>query len=505
MGTYACEMARQAALGLDHAHRHGVLHRDVKPSNLLLSTQGQVKVMDLGLAIFQEDLASPKPFFSSESLVGTADYLAPELWSGATEIGVESDVYSLGCTLFKLLVGHAPYSDRDAKSKKKAHLAAPLPSVCGESPTIPAELDALVRRMLAKKPGDRFRRIAEVAIALEPFAAEADLRELARKAHGEHSDTQPMAGDRTRLTQIVHSLKWQVSRRMPRPIFLLLLLLLPVVLAASAWWSLRGPEGPKVLIAGDAGNFFWNYDPSKTLLHIESPHTSLISVGSTTRDRGVLETRIIPVMGQPAAGVFYQYREHWAHGTWIQRVEMLGIRPQASGTGHEIYQGTGTKTDLNNGYLTWTFEEHAQGEFKMDEKRKRVDLKLNFVEGKLQSVWCDDKQIRLDGQAAPSPDQTGRPIGPQPRGHDQLLANPVPGMRRKPLEILFFGNLGNRRPIQAMGTGRNDANHTRTIVPVFQAWLLPRDRRRYRRSAHKRYQHAASLRNRLQTFSEEMK
>jgi hypothetical protein len=273
------------------------------------------------------------------------------------------------------------------------------------------ELDALVQRMLAKKPGDRFRRLAEVAVALEPFVAGANLRELARKAGGEHSDTQPMAGDRTRLTQIVHSLKWQVSRRMPRPIFLLLLLLLPAALAASVWWSFRGPEGPKVLIAGDSEHFFWNYDPSKKLLHMESPHTSLISAGSTTRDRGVLETRIIPVMGQPAAGVFYQYREHWAHGTWIQRVEMLGIRRQASGTGHELYLGTGTKTDLNNGYKWWIFEEHTHGKFKMDENRKRVDLKLNFVEGKLQSVWCDDKQIRLEGQAVPGPDLIGKAIG----------------------------------------------------------------------------------------------
>ena len=126
-------MVRHAALGLAHAHEHGLVHRDIKPSNLLLSKKGLVKILDLGLA----RLASEKPADEVSLTVhgetmGTPDYMAPEQWNSAHTAGPAADLYALGCTLFHLLTGKPPFAG-DAQtsftSKMKAHVLTPPPSL----------------------------------------------------------------------------------------------------------------------------------------------------------------------------------------------------------------------------------------------------------------------------------------------------------------------------------------------------------------------------------------
>ena len=105
----ACELIRQAALGLQCAHEHGMVHRDVKPSNLMLTPDGQVKIFDLGLAKLRTTPSSGPEMTGTGQKMGTAGYMAPEQLADCRAVDIRADIYSLGCTLFKLLTGHAPF------------------------------------------------------------------------------------------------------------------------------------------------------------------------------------------------------------------------------------------------------------------------------------------------------------------------------------------------------------------------------------------------------------
>src|SRR5262249_12259469 len=110
----ACEYARQAALGLQHAHEHGLVHRDVKPANLLVSAPGgRVKILDLGLVRRQPSAMTGRESDLAAtwegSLVGTADYMAPEQARNPRSVDIRADLYSLGCTLYELIAGRPPF------------------------------------------------------------------------------------------------------------------------------------------------------------------------------------------------------------------------------------------------------------------------------------------------------------------------------------------------------------------------------------------------------------
>jgi serine/threonine protein kinase len=181
----ACEIARQAALGLAHIEACGLVHRDIKPSNLMLSRAGVVKILDLGLARLREGPIDEEEATHSGFLLGTADYMSPEQIDTPREADVRSDLYSLGCALFKLLAGHAPFGDKEHSSysqKIDAHRREPPPPVRTLRADVPEALDHLLSRLLAKDPADRPQHPGDVAAALAPFAAGADLRALVRRA-----------------------------------------------------------------------------------------------------------------------------------------------------------------------------------------------------------------------------------------------------------------------------------------------------------------------------------
>jgi tRNA A-37 threonylcarbamoyl transferase component Bud32 len=169
----ACTYARQAALGLQHAHERGMVHRDVKPDNLILAAPpgeaapGVVKVLDFGLAVLAEE--HNDRLTSTNVIMGTPDYLAPEQAEDARNADTRSDVYSLGCTLYHLLTGHTPYPAATAVLKILAHRDQPPPSLLKQRPGVPPGLERVLRRMLAKRPGDRYQTPGEAAAALEPF------------------------------------------------------------------------------------------------------------------------------------------------------------------------------------------------------------------------------------------------------------------------------------------------------------------------------------------------
>jgi serine/threonine protein kinase len=183
----ACELVRQAALALEGVHAYGLVHRDVKPSNLMLTRQGQVKLLDLGLARFEMDPAGGDEVTGAGQAIGTVEYMAPEQLSDSTSVDIRADLYSLGCTLFKFLAGQTPFGGPEYKGpleRLMAHVQKPVPSVWQYRGDVPPALVHVVERMLAKDPNQRFQTPVEVAQALTPLAEGCDLAALLARAEG---------------------------------------------------------------------------------------------------------------------------------------------------------------------------------------------------------------------------------------------------------------------------------------------------------------------------------
>ena len=175
----ACEAVRQAALALQCAHESGMVHRDIKPSNLMLTPQGVVKLLDLGLARIRSDATSAaKELTHTGQVMGTIDYMSPEQGDPTRDIDIRSDIFSLGATIFKLLTGTAPLDQGDEAtpmSKLTSLALGRLPSIGETRNDLPGGLAQVVDRMLAHDPAVRFATPGEVASALEPFCFGAKL------------------------------------------------------------------------------------------------------------------------------------------------------------------------------------------------------------------------------------------------------------------------------------------------------------------------------------------
>jgi tetratricopeptide (TPR) repeat protein len=170
----ACEYVRQAALGLQHAHERGLVHRDVTPRNLMLTEEGQIKVLDFGLACFVSETSLADRAAVAGALLGSIDYMAPEQAADPHAADVRADIYGLGCTLYFLLSGRPPFPEGTRREKIDAHAQRLPPPIESLAKDTPPELLRLLERMLAKSPADRPQTPAEVAAALAPFAATAD-------------------------------------------------------------------------------------------------------------------------------------------------------------------------------------------------------------------------------------------------------------------------------------------------------------------------------------------
>jgi serine/threonine protein kinase len=167
--TRACHYVFQAADGLQHAHEAGLVHRDVKPSNLLVDRGGTVRILDLGLVRFFRDGDNLTGQHAGRNLLGTADYLAPEQALDSHRADVRSDIFSLGVTFFFLLTGRTPFRDGTIAEKLKYHQEhAPLP-VRSLRPEVPAGLARVIDRMIAKDPAERYQTPADVMAALDEW------------------------------------------------------------------------------------------------------------------------------------------------------------------------------------------------------------------------------------------------------------------------------------------------------------------------------------------------
>jgi len=199
--TVACEIIRQAALGLQHAHEQGMLHRDVKPGNLVIAARRTpardgaagtppkapppgwpadplVKVLDFGLARFQAGNADmpvhvpgSTPLTREGHVVGTPEFMAPEQACNSGSIDIRADIYGLGCTFYALLTGQPPFTGPSLLEVMVQHLQSPPPPVALTRPDVPPGVAAVLGRMLAKRPEDRYQQPGDVAEALLPWIA----------------------------------------------------------------------------------------------------------------------------------------------------------------------------------------------------------------------------------------------------------------------------------------------------------------------------------------------
>ena len=189
----ALALAHQAARGLAFAHQHGVVHRDVKPHNVLIDAEGTAKVTDFGIArsIEREDGIT-----ETGTVLGTSDYLAPEQAAGQ-RVDACSDQYSLGALLYELLVGDVPYPAPNIVTAAMRHLNDPVPSVRSARPEISPRVDAVVRRAMAKKPEDRYPTTDALIGALEACILE-ERQEQAAAADGQTEIFQRPSSDAAR-------------------------------------------------------------------------------------------------------------------------------------------------------------------------------------------------------------------------------------------------------------------------------------------------------------------
>ena len=154
---------QQAALGLASAHRRGLVHRDVKPANLLVDTAGRVRVADFGIALPTRDAATK--LTGTGEFVGTPGYVSPEICNGQP-VDARSDVFSLGVVLFEMLTGRLPFADTSPLRLMLDVVNAQIPDVQEINGAVDAEAAAILAKMVAKDPAERFQHAGEVAEAL---------------------------------------------------------------------------------------------------------------------------------------------------------------------------------------------------------------------------------------------------------------------------------------------------------------------------------------------------
>jgi eukaryotic-like serine/threonine-protein kinase len=166
----ALELAIQIARGLSFAHRSGLVHRDVKPQNVLLNGDGQAKVTDFGIA---RSLDVQRGMTQTGTVLGTSDYIAPEQAQGK-HVDEQTDIYSLGVVLYELLTGEVPFPGENFVAVAMQHINDPPPSVRDKRPDVPPRVDAVVQRAMAKDPADRFPTMADFGRELEACAGEPE-------------------------------------------------------------------------------------------------------------------------------------------------------------------------------------------------------------------------------------------------------------------------------------------------------------------------------------------
>jgi serine/threonine protein kinase len=190
------------AEALAHSSSRDVIHRDIKPSNVLVTADGTVKLVDMGLARLHQVESSSDDLTSSGVTLGTFDYISPEQARDPRLADVRSDIYSLGCTLYFLLAGRPPFPDGTALQKLLRHNADQPPDIRVERPDLPAEAQAILARMLAKRPDERQQSAEQLIAEIVSVADQLGLARIQQRGHVVVSESRPAEQPWNRLLQV---------------------------------------------------------------------------------------------------------------------------------------------------------------------------------------------------------------------------------------------------------------------------------------------------------------
>lgn len=249
----AIAVLRQVCEGMCSAAEKQLLHRDLKPANLILSRDGVVKILDLGLAKFggaEEVVGEPRLTLDSQ-IMGTVDYMSPEQAEDAGKIDQRSDIYSLGCTLYCLLTGSPPYTQDTVMKTLWAHREAPVPSLRQHCASVSKNVDQLFQKMVAKQPGKRFASFETLKKALDELRGDTpnesvELKSLVDRPLHSHSEVPTIIGDRSTREWHRTSTTAKKGRRW-------LLAIVPIValaaaIGAAAWKATSDQSASKELV-----------------------------------------------------------------------------------------------------------------------------------------------------------------------------------------------------------------------------------------------------------------
>jgi uncharacterized protein (TIGR03067 family) len=437
----ACELIRRTAVALEYAHQHGLVHRDIKPSNLMLTRSGEVKILDLGLARLgdaermgtgtspdaqlpvQAGLGSePVPILSPKELtgltftgqaMGTADYMAPEQVSCPQTVDIRADIYSLGCTLFKLLTGRVPFDGTDCGGtleKLAAHIDRPAPRIA-ELVDVPEALAATVDRMLAKSADDRPATPAAVAGLLAPLCKGHDLPALLRRAEeqpGVRATTLPCPAPKLPLIR-----RWRFVAAM---VGLMLLSggigfamgVLITVRHGNEQTALNVPDGSSVKINQD-GSINVNTSPSSGAAGPKSTTPAVGHIPSTyapiepVLPPGTSTVRPSPSYQRPSPSYLAAKPDEEAiQGTWA-------VVSQSAGSGSYYFIASGTLPKQTATGQKYGKPEEATGE------TARFIFSGDTIKVRGRGVWMQSGKYQI------KPDSKERLIDLAMPGSDNLL------------------------------------------------------------------------------------
>jgi serine/threonine protein kinase len=195
----ACEIIRQAALGLQHAHECRMVHRDIKPGNLMIDWNadghGVVKIMDMGLVRLDEEKEELTAVTRAGQVMGTPDYMSPEQGWNTAKVDIRSDIYGLGCTFYRMLTGRMPFPGDNPLQVLMARCSKDAPSPKLLRPEIPDAVDAVVRRMTLRDPDARYQTPADLVAALEPLCTPLTIEALRQCAREQGADEEAIVLD----------------------------------------------------------------------------------------------------------------------------------------------------------------------------------------------------------------------------------------------------------------------------------------------------------------------
>jgi serine/threonine-protein kinase len=179
----ALDYARQIAEGLDTAYKHGVVHRDIKPQNIVINSKDEVKITDFGLARSRETVTLTQ----SNVFMGTAYYIPPEQAESGRSADTRSDLYSVAAVLFEMLTGRPPFEGETAVDIVVKHMNEKVPSICRIRPDLPPEMDKFMQKAMAKSPADRYSTPQEFISAIEQLQQRIQAMQPERREPAEHN------------------------------------------------------------------------------------------------------------------------------------------------------------------------------------------------------------------------------------------------------------------------------------------------------------------------------